>query len=241
MPLSKMAAEPGRGMRLVKVEEAERQQIRQQATELHQFREQRLQQERQGARERAAGGGNRPRPMNLPHSPVAAHPAHAGAAHADVAHRAGEAHPGGAQQGAARRSDMLQHSSREPAAGRPAHSGQAQLKDDGRLRGQAQPVIKRGREQVVLPAARLHEPPRRPSATESALVRVRKKGHVNQRFREAGSTLRRPRQHQRRVAVDHVLHTLKENARGIPVLVWHDRAQVLGFIVIVDGAGPAIT
>ena len=43
MPLNKLAADPvaGRGMRLVKVEEAERQQIRQQAAQLHQFREQR--------------------------------------------------------------------------------------------------------------------------------------------------------------------------------------------------------
>ena len=33
------------------------------------------QQEREGARERAAGGAARPRPMNLPHSPIAARPA----------------------------------------------------------------------------------------------------------------------------------------------------------------------
>jgi WXXGXW repeat (2 copies) len=125
MPLNKLAAEPGRGIRLVKVEEAERQQIRRQAAELHQFREQRLQQERQGARERAAGGSNRPRPMNLPHSPVAAHPAHAGATRADVAHRTGQAHPEGAEHSAARRSDMPPRSSREQAAGRGMHSGQA--------------------------------------------------------------------------------------------------------------------
>ena len=81
MPLSRLAADPvaGRGMRMVKVEEAERQQFRQQVAQLHQFREQRVQQEREGARARAAGGAaaQRPRPMNLPHSPIASHPARA--------------------------------------------------------------------------------------------------------------------------------------------------------------------
>ena len=50
MPLNRLAADPvaGRGMRLVKVEEAERRQIHQQVAQLHQFREQRLQQERRG-------------------------------------------------------------------------------------------------------------------------------------------------------------------------------------------------
>ena len=66
---------------MVKVEEAERQQLHQQVAALHQFREQRLQQEREGARARAAGGAAaaRPRPMNLPHSPIASHPAQAAA------------------------------------------------------------------------------------------------------------------------------------------------------------------
>jgi hypothetical protein len=120
MPLSRLAADPiaGRGMRLVKVEEAERRQIRQQVAQLHQFREQRLQQDRQGARELAAGGGNRPRPMNLPHSPVASRAAHPGGAQANAAHHAGEEHAAGAQGAAARRSDMLQHSTRDGALGR---------------------------------------------------------------------------------------------------------------------------
>ena len=58
MPLSKLAADPvaGKGMRLVQVHEAEREQIRRQVAQLHQFREQRVQQEREGARARAAGG-----------------------------------------------------------------------------------------------------------------------------------------------------------------------------------------
>ena len=123
MPLNKLAADPvaGRGMRLVKVEEAERQQIRQQAAQLHQFREQRAQQERQAAREIARGGAARPRPMNLSHSPVASRPAaHPGGAQASVAHRASEEH----QAGALRRSDMLQHSSRNSGQGQTTHSGQ---------------------------------------------------------------------------------------------------------------------
>ena len=75
MPLSKMAADPvaGRGMRLVQSRRGRATAIHQQVAQLHQFREQRLQQEREGARARAAGGAAaaRPRPMNLPHSPIA--------------------------------------------------------------------------------------------------------------------------------------------------------------------------
>jgi hypothetical protein len=126
MPLSKLAADPvaGRGMRLVKVEEAERQQIRRQAAELHRFREQRLQQERQGAREHAAGVAARPRPMNLPHSPVAARPTRPAGAQAGVAHRGGETHPAGGQGSNVHRSEMLQHSTRDPGAGRGMHPAQ---------------------------------------------------------------------------------------------------------------------
>jgi hypothetical protein len=170
MPLSKLAASGG-GMRLVKVEEAERQQIRRQVAQLHQFREQRLQQEREGARERAAGGGNRPRPMNLPHSPVAAHPAHASGARADVAHHAGETHQAGAQGGAARRSDMLQHSSRESTE-QPTHSGQGAAEarrpaqGAGTARNQARPGMGR-------PAAR--EP-----ARSAAGERNRQRGRENE-------------------------------------------------------------
>jgi len=93
MPLNKMAADPvaGRGLRLERVSEAERHQIRQQVAQMHEFREQRAQQEREVARDRAAGGAaaaNRPHPMNLPHSPIAArHPA---GSHAAVAQRSEE-------------------------------------------------------------------------------------------------------------------------------------------------------
>jgi hypothetical protein len=91
MPLDRLAAE--RGMKMEHVSEAERQLVRQKVTQLHQLREQRVAQEREGARERAAGGaGARPRPMNLPHSPIAAHPAaHPAAARATAAREA-EAH-----------------------------------------------------------------------------------------------------------------------------------------------------
>ena len=63
MPLHRLAADPiaGKNLRMVRVNEAERQQLRQQVAELHQFREQRLQQEREAAR---SGMPNRPRTMN---------------------------------------------------------------------------------------------------------------------------------------------------------------------------------
>jgi WXXGXW repeat (2 copies) len=102
MPLSRMAAE--RGMRLERVSEVERQQVRRQVAQLHQLREQRVQQEREGARARAAGGAAaRPRPMNLAHSPIAARAAaHQEAAHAEAAH-AEAAHSAAARSEAARR------------------------------------------------------------------------------------------------------------------------------------------
>jgi hypothetical protein len=95
MPLNRLAAE--RGMRLERVSEAERQRVRQQVAQVHQLREQRAQQEREGARARLAGGAaaSRPRPMNLPHSPIAAHPAaaaHAAAENTAAAHAAAAQH-----------------------------------------------------------------------------------------------------------------------------------------------------
>jgi hypothetical protein len=97
MPMRELAAHPvaGQGLKLERVSEVERQQLRQQVAALHQFREQRAQQEREGARARAAGGAaaNRPRPMNLPHSPIAARPAaHAGEAHTAANERARAEH-----------------------------------------------------------------------------------------------------------------------------------------------------
>ena len=126
MPLNRMAAE--RGMRLERVSEAERQQVRHQVAQLHQMREQRVQQEREGARARAAGGAAaaRPRPMNLPHSPIAARPAaHQEAARAE-AHRAEAAH-GEAAHSAAPRSEAARRlqAQRQPtrAAGAEGHQG----------------------------------------------------------------------------------------------------------------------
>jgi hypothetical protein len=114
MPLSKMAADPvaGRGLRLQRVNELERQQVRRQVAQLHQFREQRLQQEREGARARAAGGAAaaRPRPMNLPHSPIAAHAPAARAA----AERAAAAHRAEAQRGLQQRAEA-QHAAQQRA------------------------------------------------------------------------------------------------------------------------------
>ena len=128
IPLDRLAAE--RGMKLEHVSEAERQLVRQKVTLLHQMRDQRAQQEREGARARAAGGaaGARPRTMSLPHSPIAAHPAahqdasRTAAARQAEAHRAeaartAAAHPGGA------RSEMANR----PEAGRqPGHAAGAE-------------------------------------------------------------------------------------------------------------------
>jgi hypothetical protein len=107
VPLNRLAAE--RGMRMERVTAAEREKVRGQVAAMHQFREQRRIEERAGARTRAAGGAeaNRPRPMNLPHSPVASHPAphpgmaHAGAGQHPEAHRAEPGHPGAARPGMA--------------------------------------------------------------------------------------------------------------------------------------------
>lgn len=78
MRLDHMAAESesGRGMRMVRIAEAERQRIVQQTAELRTFREQRLRAEERGAAARRAGGreAQRPRPMALPRSPIAARP-----------------------------------------------------------------------------------------------------------------------------------------------------------------------
>jgi hypothetical protein len=86
MSLNRLAADPiaGRNLRMVRVSEAERQQLRQKVAQLHQVREQRQHQEREAAR---SGMANRPRTMSLPHSPIAAHPAGARGARAAVAHR----------------------------------------------------------------------------------------------------------------------------------------------------------
>jgi WXXGXW repeat (2 copies) len=129
MPLNMMAASAGagRGMRMVKVEEAERQQLRKQVAEVHQFREQRLQQERQGARERAANGAAaRPRPMNLPHSPIASRPAHPAGSQAALARRADGAHPAASHTEQARRSDMLHEPARASRPGQGAAVPRAQ-------------------------------------------------------------------------------------------------------------------
>jgi hypothetical protein len=103
MPLKRLAADPiaGKNLRMVRVSDAERQQLRQTTMQLHQVREQRVRQEHAAVR---LGMTNRPRTVSLPHSPIAAHPAAhpaghpgghpvahgggAGGAHAAVAHRA---------------------------------------------------------------------------------------------------------------------------------------------------------
>jgi hypothetical protein len=124
MSLNKLAADPvaGRGMRLVQVHDAEREQIRRQVAQMHQFRERRLQQEREGARARTAGGAaaNRPRPMNLSHSPVASHPAgHPTGARASLAQRGLQQHAEGHSEGAGR-SEMRGQIAREREVGRAA-------------------------------------------------------------------------------------------------------------------------
>jgi hypothetical protein len=63
MPLRQLAADPiaGKNLRMVRVNEVERQQLRQQVAQLHEFREQRQHQEREAARE---GMASRPRTMS---------------------------------------------------------------------------------------------------------------------------------------------------------------------------------
>ncbi len=139
MPLSKLA-EVDRNMRLVRVEAAERRQWQQKAAELHQFREQRAQQERAGARERAENRAlaAHPRPMSLPHSPVAAHhPANQAGSRAAVAHRPEQegragTHPGA---GAAHRPEYQRQAGQHPggeAMRRPAGAAEAQRRTPAR-------------------------------------------------------------------------------------------------------------
>jgi hypothetical protein len=134
VPLDRLAAHPGAGVRLQRVSAAERQQLRQQVAALHQFREQRASQERLAARERAAGGAaaNRPHPMNLPHSPIAARPAaHAAATHAAATQRA-EDHRAEAQHAEAARAGGVQRAeARRPEAAQ----GGAGQRPEGQNRG----------------------------------------------------------------------------------------------------------
>jgi hypothetical protein len=164
MPLSKMAAEPaGRGMRLVKVEEAERRQLHQQVAQLHQFREQRLQQEREGARALAAGGtaAARPRPMNLPHSPIASRSTHPAGSQSALAHRADEDRAATTHSEIPRRSDMLRQ--RPGQVGSESHRT-AQAKTDAKTTSAARRPVQAGE------ASRAQSRPvtGRPTARESS-------------------------------------------------------------------------
>jgi WXXGXW repeat (2 copies) len=125
MPLNRLAAE--RGMRLEHVSEAERQLVRQKVAQLHNLRDQRVAREREGARARAAGGAAaRPRPMNLPHSPIAAHPAaRAAATHAAAAQHA-EAQRAAAAHAAASRAEATHASEAQRQA---AHSAGAERRE----------------------------------------------------------------------------------------------------------------
>jgi len=163
MPLSKLAADPvaGKGLRMVRVTEAERQQIHQQVAQIHQFREQRLQQEREGARARAAGGAAaaRPRPMNLPHSPIAARPApRAAGSRAEVGGRADGEHAAGSHTDVARRSEAERQPNRagsERATSGTGNASHRPAQNAGGYRPQSRPQTSR-------PATRT--PSRQPSS-----------------------------------------------------------------------------
>jgi hypothetical protein len=118
MPVHRLAADPiaGRNLKLVRVNESERQQWHQRAQQLHEVRAERLQQERAAAR---GGVASRPRTMNLPHSPIASHPtAHPGGAGAHPG-----AHPGGAGAHAAESPRVAgSHGAAHPGAGAPARA-----------------------------------------------------------------------------------------------------------------------
>jgi hypothetical protein len=131
-PLDRLAAE--RGMKLQRVSAAEREQVRRQIAQVHQFREQRQLEERAGARARAAGGAAaRPRPMNLPHSPIAAHPAaHPEATRAAAAQRAEAAHSAAAHP-AGSRADVAH---RPEGQRQPGHASGTEVRD-GAMRRQA--------------------------------------------------------------------------------------------------------
>jgi hypothetical protein len=130
MPLNRLAAE--KGMRMERVSEAERQQVRRQVAQVRQLGEHRAQQEREGARARLAGGAaaSRPRPMNLPHSPIGAHtaPNHATAAHNAAPHNApaqhGLTHAAEAQHAAAAHTAAPHAAATHP--GQPGHAVGAQ-------------------------------------------------------------------------------------------------------------------
>ncbi len=149
MPLHELARDPiaGRNLRMVRVSEAERQQIRRQVAAVHQMREQRAHQEREAAR---GGLANQPRKMSLPHSPIASHPtarpadhpgghpaAHGGAegARATVAHRDAEAR-GRSESGTAEARRSMPEGRAGGKAARPAARQPAQ-------RGRARPAEER--------------------------------------------------------------------------------------------------
>jgi hypothetical protein len=116
MPLNKLASDAvaGRGLRLERVSPAERQQLRQQVAQLHEFRAQRLNQERETAR---GGVAARPRTMSLPHSPIAAHHPAARAGHEGL-HGAGQAGGTASHPSVAHRPEMAREPSRQVAPGR---------------------------------------------------------------------------------------------------------------------------
>ncbi|MHB1561750.1 MAG: hypothetical protein ACYC61_30240 [Isosphaeraceae bacterium] len=122
MPLHQLAADPiaGRNLRLERVSEAERQQLRRQATALHAAREHRATQERTAARE---GFSNGPRTMSLPHSPIAAHPATHPAGHPGV-HPA--THPG-AEGAHAQIAHHEAAAARDEPAGAPSARGRSEM------------------------------------------------------------------------------------------------------------------
>ena len=135
MPLNRLAADPiaGRNLRMVRVSEAERQQLRQNVAQLHQVREQRQHQEREAAR---SGMANRPRTMSLPHSPIAAHPAARPAGHPG-GHPT--EHPGGARAAVAHRTEAEGRSSpgMEAREARPAAEAVRRSAPEGRNAGAA--------------------------------------------------------------------------------------------------------
>ncbi|MGP0069247.1 MAG: YXWGXW repeat-containing protein [Isosphaeraceae bacterium] len=146
MSLSRLAADPiaGRNLRMVRVSEAERQQIRHQVAQLHQAREQRAHQEREAARN---GVPNRPRTVGMPHSPIAARTAPHPAAGHPGGHPA--AHPGGARAEVARRGEE----GRASARGAEAHAGRPEA-EAPRAEAARRPAARPAQRQPARPAQR---------------------------------------------------------------------------------------
>jgi hypothetical protein len=148
-PIHQLAASNATAMRFERIDAAQQKVIAAQAQQLHQFREQRIQQESVAARGRPAGEMTRPRPMELPRSPVAvAHNAPAQASHVPAS---------------------APHQGPPAAPAHPAldHGAQPRAVEHGALRPDPHPAAEHGPQGVPHPAAG-HPVPQKPVTREAS-------------------------------------------------------------------------